>query len=303
MKKILITIILGTLLLSCSGMEKEKTIKVDKIEIPYSMVEQSIDLDDAMSLKLFLENGFNPNYIGEDGETLLMKIVKNNSLKSLKVIISHGVDLEAETPPQKKMNTTSYDPNKRAVDFVKTKKALDILVEAGADINYINNLGVPLIINFIKEKPTSYVEKLILEGADPDTADKSRWTPLMWAASKRNKEVVKLLIANGADINITDDRRNSAVYYAYDEDTIRMFLTKNLNLYYKNKDGENVLGEVYLRSISNSYYGAVEDIIKIGGDKNYSSYGDTPMGIARENKDKKMVELLSKLGVKEDEKY
>ena len=303
MKKILMTIILGMLLLSCSGMEEEKTIEVEKIEIPYSMVEQSIDLDDAMSLKLFLENGFDPNYIGENEETLLMKIVKNNSLKSLKVIISHGVDLETETIPQKRMNTTSFDPTKRAIDFVKTKKALDALVEVGVDIDYINNLGVPLIINFIKIKPNSYVEKLILEKADLDIADRDRWTPLMWATSKRNREVVSLLIANGADINMIDDRRNSAIYYAYDEDIIRMFLTKDLNLYYKNKDGENVLGEVYLRSISNSYYDAVEDIIKMGGDKNYSSYGDTPMGIARENKDKKMIELLSKMGVKEDEKY
>ncbi len=289
--------ILGILLLSCSGTEKEKTIRVDKIEIPYSMVEQSIDLDDAMSLELFLENGFDPNYIGEGGETLLMKIVKNNSLKSLKVIISHGVDLETETLPKKRKNTTSYGPVRRAIDFVKTRKALDILVEAGADINYINNLGIPLIINFIKGKPDSYVEKLILEGADLDLADRDRWTPLMWAASKKNQEIVKLLIENGADINLTDDRRNSAIYYAYNEDIIGMFLTKNLNQYYKNKDGENVLGEVYLRSISNSYYDAVENIIGIGGDKNYSSYGDTPLGIANENKDEKMVELLEKLGV------
>ncbi|MEI6856456.1 ankyrin repeat domain-containing protein [Psychrilyobacter sp.] len=303
MKKILMTIILGMLLLSCSGVEKEKTIEVEKIEIPYSMVEQSIGLDDAMSLKFFLENGFNPNYIGEDGETLLMKIVKNNSLKSLKVITSHGVDLETETIPQKRVNMTSFGPTKRAIDLVKTKKALDVLVEAEVDIDYINNLGVPLIINFIKIKPNSYVEKLILEKAALDIADRDRWTPLMWAASKRNKEVVSLLIANGADINMIDDRRNSAIYYAYDEDIIRMFLTENLNLYHKNKDGENVLGVVYLRSIANAYYDAVEDLIKIGGDKDYSSYGERPMRIARENKDEKMVELLSKLGVEEDEKY
>lgn len=303
MKKILITIILGTLLISCSGLQKEKTIEVDKIEIPYSMVEQSIDLDDAMSLKLFLESGFDPNYISEDGETLLMKIVKNNSLKSLKEIIAYGVDLETETPLKKRKNTTSYQATKRAVDFVKTKKSLDIMVEAGIDINYVNNLGEPLIIKFIKERHNSYVEKLVSEKADLNIADRDKWTPLMWAVVRKNKEVVKLLIENKADINLTDDRRNSAVYYAYDEDIIKMFLTKNLNLYYKNKDGENVLGEVYLRSISNSYYHAVEDIIKAGGDKNYSSYGDTPMGIARENKDEKMIELLLKMGVKEDEKY
>jgi len=303
MKKLLIAMILGTLLLSCSGLEKEDILEVDKMEIPYSMVQQSIDLDDAMSLELFLENGFDPNYISEDGETLLMNIVKNNSLKSLKVMISHGVNLEVETPIKKIENTTSYDATKRAIDFVKTKKSLNMLIEAGADINYIDNLGTPLIIKFIKERNNSYVEKLILEKVDLDKSDREEWTPLMWATARKNKDIVRLLIENKANVNIIDERQNSAIYYAYDEDIIRMFLVESLNLDYKNRSGENILGEVYLRSISNSYYGAVEDIIKIGGDKNYSSYGDTPIGIATENKDKKMIELLSKLGVEEDEMY
>ena len=303
MKKILITMILGIFFLSCSNIKKENTIKVEKIEIPYSMVEQSINLDDAISFKLFLENGFDPNYINEDGETLLMKIVKNNSLKSLKEIISYGVNLETETPSKKRKNTTSYEATKRAIDFVKTKKALNILVEAGANIDYINNLGVPLIIKFIKDNNNNYVEKLILKGANLNLSDKDQWTPLIWATARKNKEIVKLLIENGADINIIDDRKNSAIYYAYDEDIIEIFLIKTLNLNYKNIDGEDILGEVYLRSISNSFYDAVESIIKIGGNKNYSSYGDTPIGIAQENKDEKMIELLSKMGVKEDDKY
>jgi len=303
MKNILMTIILGILLLSCSGIEKEKTIKVEKIEISYSMVEQSIGLDDSISLKLFFENKFDPNYRSEDGETLLMKIVKNNSIKSLKEIINYGVDLEMETLLEKRENMRSYKATKRAIDFVKSKKALDILLEAGADKNYINNLGVPLIINFIKANSNSYVEKLILNKADLNKADNDRWTPLIWATSKRNKEVVSLLLENNADVNIRDYRKNSAIYYAYDEDIIRMILNKNLERDYKNKDGENILGEVYLRSISNSYYDAVKNIIEVGGDKNYSSYGDTPIGIARENKDEKMIELLLKLGVEDDERY
>lgn len=302
MKKLLMTIILGVLMLSCSNIKDEKIIKIEKVEILYSMVEQAIALDDAMSLKLFLENGFNPNYRSVDGETLLMKIVKNNSLKSLKEIINYGVELEMETPFEKMRNITSYKETKRAIDFVRSKKALEILIEAGSDINYINNQGIPLIINFIKIKSDSYVKELILNKVDLNIADSDQWTPLMWSTSKRNKEVVKLILENKVDINKIDDRKNSAIYYAYDEDIIIMLLTKNLNLNHKNKDGENILGEVYLRSISNSYYDAVKKIIEIGSDKNYSSYGDEPIKIARKNKDEKMVELLLKLGVEDDEK-
>ena len=302
MKKLFITIILGVLMLSCSNIKDEKIIKIEKVEISYSMVEQAIALDDAISLKLFLENKFNPNYRSADGETLLMKIVKNNSLKCLKEIINYGVELEMETPLEKMKNITSYKETKRAIDFVRSKKALEILIEAGSNINYINNKGIPLIINFIKIKSDSYVKELILNEVDLNMADSDQWTALMWSTSKRNKELVKLILENKVDINKIDDRKNSAIYYAYDEDIIIMLLTKNLNLNYKNKDGENILGEVYLRSISNSYYDAVKKIIEIGSDKNYSSYGDEPIKIARKNKDEKMIELLLKLGVEDDEK-
>ena len=61
-------------MISCSNTEKEKTITVEEMQIPYSMVEQSIDLDDSMSLDLFLKSGFDPNYRNEEGETLLMYI-------------------------------------------------------------------------------------------------------------------------------------------------------------------------------------------------------------------------------------
>ena len=299
MKNILVVMVLGIFLLSCSNIEKEKTITVEKIEIPYSMVEQSIRLDDSISLELFLENGFDPNYITEDGETLLMKIVKDNSLKSLKMLTSYDVNLEKETIVKRRKNTTSYNSTKRAIDFVNSKKALNILMDAGVDIDYIDNLGDPLIIKFIKNKPNSYTEKLILESVNIDQKGKENWTPLMWATARKNTEIVRVLLENHADINLTDERKNPAIYYAYDEKTILMFLVENLNIYYKNKDGENILGEVYLRSISNSYYNAVKKIVEIGEDKNYASYGDTPLGIARENKDEKMIKLLKELGVEE----
>ncbi len=299
MKKILMIIVLGIFFLSCSNINKEDTLTVDEIQIPYSMVEQSIDLDDSMSLDLFLQSGFDPNYKNQNGETLLMYTVKSNSFKSLKILLEYDVNIEAETSLEEIEGTTSHKAKKRAIDYVKSKKILDILIDAGADIDYVDNLGEPLIIKFIKEKPSTYTEELILKGAKLNVTDKEKWTPLIWAASKNNLELVKELISNGADINKVDFRGNPAIYYAYDELIIKELLTPKIDKTHKNKDGEVILGEVYLRAISNSYYDVVEKIIKLGGNKNYSSYGDTPMGIAEENKDKKMIELLKKLGVEE----
>jgi ankyrin repeat protein len=298
MRKIWILLILGMILSSCSRTPKEKTITVDEMKVPYSIVEQSIELDDFMSLELFLNNGFDPNYVNKDGETLLMYTVKNNSLKSLEVLTKKGVNLEIETALTEKENTTGYLPVKRAIDYVKSKRALEILVDSGANIDYKDNMGDPLIIKFIKEKPESYVKYLIENGANLNVQDKYGWTPLIWATTLKKKELVQLMLKKGADINRVDKRGNPAIYYAYGEDMILTLLNKDINLKLKNRDGENVLGEVYLRSISNSYYKAVEKLIKLGVDRNYSSYGDTPLKIAIENNDKKMLDLLRKYNVK-----
>jgi ankyrin repeat protein len=252
-----------------------------------------------MSLDLFLKSGFDPNYRNEEGETLLMYIVGSNSLKSLKVLLEYNVDLEGETQLEVIEGTTYNKHKKRAIDYVRSKKALEILIDAGVDLNYVDNLGEPLIIKFIKEKPANYTKELIVEGAKLNVVDKEEWTPLMWVVSKNNLSIAKDLISHGANLDAVDSRKNSAIYYAYDESMMLELLIPKLDKKKKNKDGENILGEVYLRAISNSYYDAVKQAIEIGVDKNYASYGDTPFGIAKENKDEKMIKLLKSLGVEE----
>jgi hypothetical protein len=39
-----------------------------------------------------------------------------------------------------------------------------------------------------------------------NTPDANGWTPLHWAASEGRKEAVKLLLANGAEVNIQDKK-------------------------------------------------------------------------------------------------
>lgn len=46
------------------------------------------------------------------------------------------------------------------------------------------------------------MEQLIKQGVDVNAIDKDGWTPLHKACLKRNIEVTKLLILNGADINV-----------------------------------------------------------------------------------------------------
>jgi ankyrin repeat protein len=58
------------------------------------------------------------------------------------------------------------------------------------------------------------VAKLLGEGADPNTLDKVKRTPIYWAAQNGHIEVMKLLLEKGATINMGDNTGYSPLWIA-----------------------------------------------------------------------------------------
>lgn len=62
--------------------------------------------------------------------------------------------------------------------------------------------------------------QLLLDcGANPNIKDDRDWTPLHYAAKRGFYEIVKMLIASGADVTIVDFESKTAYDLAYDQDT------------------------------------------------------------------------------------
>jgi len=298
MKKVFI-LFLTLILIACSNTKKSDNTLVDNIAVTPEDMYTSILLDDVDSVELFLNNGFPVDTVDTEGETLVIKAVKSNSLEVLDLLVRRKASLDRGTYPYTRRNTDIEVAGKTPLYFVKSQEALAILIDGGADINYVNSKGEPLLIDYIKYKPEPYIKTLIDSKARVNIADNELWSPLIWASVNNQKEVVTNLIAAGADMNFRDAKGNYAIYYAYNKEVISLLINENYDLSQRNADGERVMGEVYLKCVANGYLEEVERLLDIGVDVNYMSYGDTAVTLARENKDAEMLYLLESRGAVE----
>lgn len=80
------------------------------------------------------------------------------------------------------------------------------------EVREIRVNGTPLCFAIIKGD-TDVVKKFIEYGADVNETSRGM-TPLMYAAHYNQKEIVNLLIAKGANVNLKDERGRTALDYA-----------------------------------------------------------------------------------------
>ena len=104
---------------------------------------------------------------------------------------------------------------------------------------------------------------------------------------------------SGGDFNKQDLKGNFPIYYAQDEKILLKLLDHtNYNLNAENKNGENILGEVYLRAVSHNYISVIEKLLEIGVNPNYMSYGDSALSIAKDNRNESMIKFLNSKGIR-----
>lgn len=125
----------------------------------------------------------------------------------------------------------------------------------------------------VLSKQIENVKSLLDQGIKPDQRDKNCYTPLIWAASNGDYEIVKLLLDSGADINA----------FNRDGHTALTFTVLNIGL---------VLNE-------GRHIDVIELLIERGADINWKSKMEgTPLKIAEDFDLKEVGEILKKAGAK-----
>jgi ankyrin repeat protein len=155
----------------------------------------------------YLNEGFEVESKNQEGETLLEIATWSNYI--------HIIDFLIETC---KVNINSrdnggYTPLLNA-SLQDNTASCTFLLNNGAEVNFENLEGNTPLIFASKYGNNEYVELLINKyGADIDHVNKKGLNALITASIMKNLNVIKILLENGADYKIKDNKGNTIFNY------------------------------------------------------------------------------------------
>lgn len=147
--------------------------------------------------------------------TKLKEAIEKDSLITIKKMLEEGVNpnLEIDEKP-----LLVFAINQKA-----SMEIIELLIEYGADINYIDEEGVGILDEAISNRNLELVKLLASKEVDlNETKRNSGFTPLMSASCLGFIDIVKFLLQSGVDISKKDRNNLNALEYAIKTDNKRV---------------------------------------------------------------------------------
>jgi ankyrin repeat protein len=148
---------------------------------------------------------------------------------------------------------------------------------------------------------TSGVQRLLDQGADPNTADNHGMTPLYQAARRGNAQMATILMAKGAAVDLQTDLKETPLHMAAqsgDVDTIKAIaLDKNGNTMV-NVNAEDIHGQRPLHYAAKSGNAdAVKLLLDLGAEDSKDEDGHLAVDLAKDSKCRDLIkDALPKQG-------
>ena len=231
----------------------------------------------------------NVNRRNADGSTPLQWAVYNGDLAEAKRLVRAGADV-------KLANNYGATPMSLAAE-VGNAEMLALLLEGGANPDSPNPDGQTALLAVSRTGNVKAAQVLLNAGATVDA--KEKWggqTPLMWASARRHPEMMRLLIAKGADVNARSIDRDyqrhiqaegrpksldsgglTPLMYAAREnckECVEVLLQSKADIDLPDPDSVSPL----LVAIMNANWDLAKQLIAAGADVNqWDIYGETPL--------------------------
>ena len=158
----------------------------------------------------------------EYGFTRLHVAARDGDLALLQALLIAGGDPNIEDT-----SGNGYRRNKTPLHWALNEKTVALLVEYGADINYLGPTGQPPIGSLAVRNRYSAIKKLVELGAEIDTPDEIGATPLLWCMT-------------GYALGLPDDKMHEDRELR--SKLVRFFLERGANVNQQNTFGSTPLG-------------------------------------------------------------
>lgn len=223
----------------------------------------------APVVEMFIERGADVNAIDSFKRSMLYWPVRMGHSNTVKLLIERGADVNYKHPGTFGLLPTALKYGKSAV--------VEILVANGADINVRDDSGETPLMHAIQKNITNLVLLLLEKGADIDCQDREGFTPLMIAIrDSKDKDIIRLLIENSADINI-QSRTNQmtpllcAIERGSDSDIIQLLIEGGADINVKDNTGKTALE----KSFSMNHHEIAKILMENGADTSSVGFGGT----------------------------
>ncbi|KAJ3113861.1 hypothetical protein HK100_001866 [Physocladia obscura] len=172
----------------------------------------AVIIGDLEAVKILAANGANVDFMAEDGATVLTMAVKANKYTITKVLLDYGAD------PNKYSNNTPilHQTNQWSIIY--------LLFEYGVCANQANKDGQTTLHLWVDSATVNSNEICgILDlGANVNARDKHGNYPLTLAASNKSEiQVLKMLVERGAEINVKNQQKKTALQLALAQNDIQ----------------------------------------------------------------------------------
>jgi ankyrin repeat protein len=190
-------------------------------------------ITDPAKVRLLLDRGADPNIQSVEGRTpLYLAAMQPAGTEVAKLLLERGADPNGK-------DLTGRAPLMVAASTGNTD-LMRLLVAKGAKVNLSMGSGATPLISAAGSRSPDAVRFLIERGADVNARTKRGGTALDIAASWGSLEIVQMLLAKGARIDFRDDRGFTPLMYAaYAEsrpvEVVRLLLAKGAD---RNATGE-----------------------------------------------------------------
>ncbi len=191
---------------SCSQAQKPKSKKIS------IQLHKAAQENDPMAIHAALDAGAELEAKDSEGRTALMVAAYSNHLEAARVLIDAGANVNAQ---DRILNSPFLYAG--ASGFSEIVK---MCLKAGADYHVYNRYGGTALIPACEKGHLEVIKMLLSDKNYPvNHINKLGWTALLEAiilsdGGKKHQEVLRLLIAGGADVNIADGEGVSPLTHA-----------------------------------------------------------------------------------------